>query len=232
MTTVLIVDDEPQIRRSLQLSLQAHGYEVEAVETGEQGVARAGANHPDVVLLDLGLPGMDGISVIHAIRGWSDVPIIVLSVREDERGKVEALDAGADDYITKPFGVSELLARMRASMRRRQPALESPVIRTRDFTLDLVARRASAAGAEVHLTPIEWELVDVLVRHPGRLVTQRMLLTQVWGPQFADETTYLRVHLAHIRRKLEPVPSVPRYFLTEAGMGLRFEPGTPPDAPS
>jgi two-component system, OmpR family, KDP operon response regulator KdpE len=226
VTSILIVDDEPQIRRSLLLSLRANGYDVEAVETGEQAVVRAAANHPDIILLDLGLPGMGGIDVIHAVRGWSDVPIIVLSVREDEHGKVEALDAGADDYITKPFGMSELLARMRAGLRRRQPVIESPVVETADFTLDLAARRAVTAAGEVHLTPIEWELIDVLVRHAGRLVTQRMLLSKVWGPQFENETAYLRVHMAHIRRKLEPVPSVPRYFLTEAGMGLRFDPGT------
>ncbi len=229
MIRVLIVDDEPQIRRALSLSLTANGYEVEAVETGEQAVTLAGANSPDLILLDLGLPKMDGISVVHAIRGWSDVPIIILSVREDERGKVEALDAGADDYITKPFGVSELLARMRAALRRRQTAgeqaLESAVVVTPHFTLDLADRRATVTGVgEVHLTPTEWELVDVLVRNPGRLVTQRMLLTKVWGPQFEKETAYLRVHIAHVRRKLEPQPSIPRYFVTEAGMGLRFQP--------
>jgi two-component system, OmpR family, KDP operon response regulator KdpE len=229
VTRVLVVDDEPQIRRALSLSLLANGYEVEAVETGEQAVTQAGSNNPDLILLDLGLPGMDGLAVVYAIRGWSDVPIIILSVREDERGKVEALDAGADDYITKPFGVNELLARMRAALRRRQTAgeqaLESPIITTPHFVLDLSNRKASNhASGETRLTPIEWELVDVLVRNPGRLVTQKMLLTKVWGPQWESETAYLRVHMAHIRRKLEPVPSIPRYFVTEPGLGLRFLP--------
>lgn len=229
MTRVLIVDDEPQIRRALSVGLTANGYTVETASTGEQAVVLAGTNHPDLILLDLGLPGIGGIDVVHAIRGWSDVPIIILSVREDERAKIEALDAGADDYVTKPFGVGELLARMRASIRRRQKTSEgsadAAVVTTEHFTLDLADRRATINGGDdVHLTPTEWQIVEVLVRHPGRLVTQRMLLTKVWGPQFENETGYLRVHVANIRRKLERIPSIPKYFVTEVGMGLRFVP--------
>jgi two-component system, OmpR family, KDP operon response regulator KdpE len=174
------------------------------------------------VILDLGLPGIDGLEVIRGLRGWTDVPIVVLSVRESEREKVAALDAGADDYVTKPFGMDELLARLRAALRRSVPAPEEAVIQTPDFTVDLSAKRVTRAGDEVRLTPTEWAIVELLVRNPGRLVSQRQLLQEVWGPQYATETNYLRVYLAQIRRKLEPDPARPRYFITEPRMGYRF----------
>jgi two-component system KDP operon response regulator KdpE len=221
---ILVVDDEAQIRRALAVNLQARGYEVELVASGEEALRAAAEGHPDVVLLDLGLPGIDGTEVVRGLRGWSSVPIIVLSVRDGERDKVAALDAGADDYVTKPFGMDELLARLRAALRRRQPAPETAVITTPDFTIDLAAARVIKDGAEVHLTPTEWGLVENLVRNPGRLLTQRFLLQQVWGPQYERETNYLRVYMAQLRRKLEPDPSRPRYFITEPGMGYRFEP--------
>ena len=225
MTRVLVVDDEPQIRKALGVNLRARGYEVDLAATGEEALHLAAARRPDVVLLDLGLPGIDGVQVIEGLRGWSEVPVIVLSVRGEESDKVAALDAGADDYVTKPFGMAELLARLRVAIRRQHPEPDEPVVVTPDFTIDLAAKRAVVGGDEVRLTPIEWALVEQLVRHPGRLVSQRQLLHEVWGPQYDQETNYLRVHLANVRRKLEPVPSQPRYFVTEPGMGYRFEPG-------
>ncbi len=224
MSRVLVVDDEPQILRALGINLRARGYEVDLAETGERALALAASTHPDVVVLDLGLPGIDGIEVIRGLRGWSRVPIVVLSVRDAEVSKVAALDAGADDYVTKPFGMDELLARLRAALRRAAPAEEAAVVETADFTIDLAAKRVMRDDAEIRLTPTEWHLVEVLVRHPGRLVAQRQLLQEVWGPEYHDETGYLRVHMANVRRKLEPEPSRPRYFLTEPGMGYRFEP--------
>ena len=229
MTRILVVDDEPNIRRALAVNLRARGFDVDLAETGEQALHLAAADHPDLVLLDLGLPGIDGIEVVQGLRGWTDVPIIVLSVRDAERDKVLALDAGADDYVTKPFGMDELLARLRATLRRAQPAPEEPIVLTPHFTIDLAAKTATSAvdggeGTVVHLTPTEWGIVELLVRHPGRLVTQRQVLQRVWGPQYEKETNYLRVHLAAIRRKLEPEPARPRYFLTEPGMGYRFQP--------
>jgi two-component system KDP operon response regulator KdpE len=224
MTTVLVVDDEPQIRKALSVNLAARGYDVVLADTGEKALEAAAKVHPDVVLLDLGLPGISGTEVILGLRGWTDVPVVVLSVRGEERDKVAALDAGADDYVTKPFGMDELLARLRATLRRRAPASgEEPVITTGHFEIDLAARKVRIGGEEVRLTPIEWGLVDQLVRNPGRLVSQRQLLQAVWGPQYHDETNYLRVHMANLRRKLEPEPSRPRYFITEPGMGYRFE---------
>ena len=224
MSRILVIDDESQIRRALAVNLRARGYEVELAATGEEGLEAAAAHHPDVVLLDLGLPGIDGTEVVRGLRGWSSVPIIVLSVRDAERDKVAALDAGADDYVTKPFGMDELLARLRAALRRHQPTPESAVVTTPDFNIDLAAARVTKDGAEIHLTPTEWGLVENLVRNPGRLLTQRFLLQQVWGPQYERETNYLRVYMAQVRRKLEPDPSRPRYFITEPGMGYRFEP--------
>jgi two-component system KDP operon response regulator KdpE len=224
MTRILAVDDEPQILRALATNLRARGYEVDLAQTGEAALALAARMHPDLVVLDLGLPGMDGVEVIQGLRGWSRVPIIVLSVREQERDKVAALDAGADDYITKPFGMDELLARMRAALRRTVPADEEAVIETADFTVDLAAKHVTTPNGEIRLTPTEWHIVEVLVRNPGKLVTQRQLLQEVWGPQYEKETNYLRVYLAQIRRKLEPDPARPRYFITEARMGYRFEP--------
>ncbi|MBI2169309.1 MAG: response regulator [Actinobacteria bacterium] len=221
---ILIVDDEVQILRALAVNLKARGYKVDVAPTGEEALRLAAEHHPDAVVLDLGLPGIDGVEVVRGLRGWSTAPIIVLSVRDGERDKVEALDAGADDYVTKPFGMNEVLARLRAALRRERPPDEQPVLETAAFTIDLAARRVVRDGAAVSLTPTEWGLVDLLVRNPGRLVTQRQLLQEVWGPQYGTETNYLRVHMAHVRRKLEPEPSRPRYFLTEPGMGYRFEP--------
>jgi two-component system KDP operon response regulator KdpE len=221
---VLVVDDEAPIRRALATNLRARGYQVDQAATGEEALQLAARHRPDVVVLDLGLPGIAGVEVIEGLRGWSSVPIIVLSARGAEHDKVEALDAGADDYVTKPFGMDELLARLRAALRRNVPAAESATVATPDFVVDLAAKRVTSGGAEVRLTPTEWGLVEVLVRHAGKLVGQRQLLQEVWGPQYGDETNYLRVHMAHIRRKLEPDPAHPRYFVTEPGMGYRFEP--------
>ena len=224
MTRILVVDDELQIRKALSVNLRARGYEVDVAATGEEALARAAAQHPDLVLLDLGLPGIDGIEVVEGLRGWTSVPIIVLSVRDAEEDKVRALDAGADDYVTKPFGMNEVLARLRAALRRHHPEPTQPVVVTAAFTVDLMQKTASTPAGAVHLTPTEWAIVETLVRHPGRLVTQRHLLQEVWGPQYERETNYLRVHLAAIRKKLEPVPGQPRYFVTEPGIGYRFEP--------
>ena len=224
MTRILAVDDEPQILRALGTNLRARGYEVDLAETGEAALIVAARKHPDLVILDLGLPGMDGVEVIRGLRGWSSVPIIVLSVRERERDKVAALDAGADDYMTKPFGMDELLARLRAALRRRTPADEQAVVETEHFAVDLAAKRVTTRDGEVRLTPTEWNIVEILVRNAGKLVSQRQLLQEVWGPQYEKETNYLRVYLAQIRRKLEPEPARPRYFTTEARMGYRFLP--------
>jgi two-component system, OmpR family, KDP operon response regulator KdpE len=220
---VLVVDDEPPILRALGTNLRARDYTVDLAATGEEALALAAHHRPDAVILDLGLPGISGIEVVEGLRGWSAVPIIILSARGAEHDKVAALDAGADDYVTKPFGMDELLARLRAALRRNTPAPESALVETDDFTVDLAAKKVRGAAGEVRLTPTEWGLVEVLVRNAGRLVSQRQLLQDVWGPQYGEETNYLRVHMAHIRRKLEPVPSQPRYFLTEPGMGYRFE---------
>jgi two-component system KDP operon response regulator KdpE len=223
VTRVLVVDDEPQIRRTLATNLRARQYEVDLAATGEDALRLAAERHPDVVILDIGLPGIDGIEVVRGLRGWTQVPIIILSVREDEGDKVEALDAGADDYLSKPFGMNELLARLRAAVRRSAPTEELPVVETADFTIDLAAKKVHREGAEVHLTPTEWGIVEQLVRNRDKLVTQRHLLQSVWGPEYSTEANYLRVYLAGLRRKLEPNPSQPRYFITEPGMGYRFE---------
>ena len=221
---VLVVDDEAPILRALATNLRARGYTVDAAASGEEALALAARHRPEAVILDLGLPGMSGIDVVSGLRGWTAVPIIILSARGAEHDKVAALDAGADDYVTKPFGMDELLARLRAALRRGAPAGEQPaIVETPDFVVDLATKRVRKDGAEVRLTPIEWGMVEVLVRNAGRLVSQRQLLQDVWGPQYGEETNYLRVHMAHIRRKLEPEPSRPRYFVTEPGMGYRFE---------
>ena len=222
---VLVVDDETQIRRTVGINLQAHGFEIDLAETGERALELAARRRPDVVIVDLGLPGISGIEVIEGIRGWSRVPIIVLSVRDTEADKVAALNAGADDYVTKPFGMDELLARLGAALRRVDPAdEEQPVIETRSFTIDLAAKRVIRDGEEVKLTPTEWQLLDVLARNRGKLVSQNQLLHEVWGPAYHDETGNLREYVARLRRKLEPEPSRPRYLSTEAGLGYRFEP--------
>ena len=225
MSLILAVNDEPQLLRALITNLKARGYEVDAATTGEIALEMAARHHPDVVVLDLGLPAMSGIDVIHGLRGWTEVPIIVLSARDAEREKIAALDAGADDYVTKPFGMGELLARVRAALRRSTPATEAATVVTDAFTIDLAAKRVTNEQGEVRLTPTEWHLVEVLVRNSGRLVTQSALLREVWGPEYGTETNYLRVFMAHIRRKLEPDASEPRYFITEPGMGYRFEAG-------
>ena len=223
MTKLLVIDDEAPFVRALGISLRARGYHVEVASTGEAGLEAAARFHPDVVVLDLGLPGMSGIDVLRGLRGWTQVPIIVLSARHAEATKVAALDAGADDYVTKPFGMDELFARLRAAVRRAVSAPDDPVIATDDFTLDLAAKTAKDAdGTEIRLTPTEWGMVEVLVRNAGKLVPQRHVLKEVWGPQYEKETPYLRVYMAAIRRKLEPTPSKPRYFITEPGMGYRF----------
>jgi two-component system, OmpR family, KDP operon response regulator KdpE len=223
VSRVLVVDDEPQILRALGINLRARGYDVDLAPDGERALDVAARHHPDVVVLDLGLPGIDGVDVIRGLRGWSQVPIVVLSVRDAEGDKVAALDAGADDYVTKPFGMDELLARLRAALRRTIPAEEEALVETPDFTIDLAAKKVRRDGEEVRLTPTEWHLVEVLVRNRGRLVAQTQLLQEVWGPQYHDETNYLRVFMAQVRRKLEPEPAQPRYFITEPGMGYRFE---------
>lgn len=224
MTRLLVIDDEAPFARALAISLRAHGYEVDVAMTGEEGLAAAAAHHPDLVILDLGLPGIGGIDVLRGLRAWSKVPVVVLSARHQGSSKVDALDGGADDYVTKPFGMDELLARLRAVQRRGSSVDdESPTVDTPDFSVDLRSKRATAHGVDVHLTPKEWQVVELLVRNPGKLITQRQMLQEVWGPQYEKETDYLRVFVAAIRRKLEPEPARPRYFITEAGMGYRFE---------
>jgi two-component system, OmpR family, KDP operon response regulator KdpE len=228
VTRVLVVDDEPQILRGLRANLVARGYEVTTSPDGESALDLAIKSRPDLVILDLGLPGIDGVEVIRGLRAWSSVPIIVLSAREQEAEKVEALDAGADDYVTKPFGMGELLARVRASERRQTPSDddEHAIVETSSFTVDLAAKKVVAPdGSPIRLTPTEWHLVEILVRNPGKLVSQRQLLHEVWGPKYEEETNYLRVYMAQIRRKLERDPADPEHFITEPGMGYRFELG-------
>jgi two-component system, OmpR family, KDP operon response regulator KdpE len=223
VTRVLVIDDEPSILRALRINLTARNYEVTTATDGASGLAAVSRDRPDVLILDLGLPDMEGTDVIHGVRGWTSTPIIVLSVWDQEQQKVAALDAGADDYVTKPFGMDELLARLRAAVRRSAPAPDEPVVTTPDFTVDLAAKRVTRDGdGDVRLTPTEWQLLEILVRNRGRLVTQRQLLQEVWGPAYESESNYLRVYVAQLRRKLEPEPSRPRYLLTDPGMGYRF----------
>jgi two-component system, OmpR family, KDP operon response regulator KdpE len=223
VTKILVVDDEPQILRALATNLKVRGYDVSTAATGEAAVDQAATSLPDLLIVDLGLPGISGIEVIEAVRAWSSVPIIVLSVRDGERHKVEALDAGADDYVTKPFGIEELLARVRAATRRSAPVPEQPAVATADFVVDLVARQVrTTAGEQVRLTPTEWHILEMLARHHDKLVTQRELLQQVWGPGYETETNYLRVYMAQLRRKLEPDPPRPRSLITEPGIGYRL----------
>ena len=220
---VLVVDDEPQILRALTTNLRGRGYDVASAVTGEDALRAAAEHRPDIVILDLGLPDIDGIEVVRGLRSWTSVPVIALTVRDSESDKVAALDAGADDYVTKPFGMDELLARLRAALRRAAPAEEIPVIETSHFRIELASRRVFVGGDEVRLTPTEWHLVEILVRGQGRLVTQRELLQEIWGPQYQVETNYLRVYMARIRAKLEPDSSHARYFVTEPGVGYRFQ---------
>ncbi|MEV5981591.1 response regulator [Streptomyces sp. NPDC052114] len=226
MTRVLVVEDDAQLVRALVINLQARKYGVDAAPDGATALRLAAARQPDVILLDLGLPDMDGIDVLKALRGWTRVPVLVLTARRASDEKVAALDAGADDYITKPFSMDELLARLRAAVRRTEAAPaahESVVVTTDEFTVDLVAKRVTRAGRDVRLTPTEWQLLEILICHPGRLITQRRLLLDVWGPSHGTKTNYLRVYMAQLRRKLEADPSHPRYLITEPGMGYRFE---------
>jgi two-component system KDP operon response regulator KdpE len=219
---VLVVDDEPQIVRGLKIILRNAGYTVEEAENKEQALAALAARPPDAVVLDLVLPDGRGVEVCEEVRRWSRLPIVVLSAVGDEREKVRALDAGADDYITKPFGTDELLARLRAVLRRSVEAGGGPEIVVGELTIDIAGRRVLRAGEEIHLTPIEFDLLRVLAQHRGRLVTHRQLLREVWGPEYATETQYLRVHVAHIRAKLEGDPSRPEYLITEPGVGYRL----------
>jgi two-component system, OmpR family, KDP operon response regulator KdpE len=279
MTRVLVVDDEPQILRALRINLRVRNYEVFTAASGTEALEVAGRHPPDLVLLDLGLPDLEGIEVIEGLRGWTNAPIVVLSGRADSSDKVDALDAGADDYVTKPFSMDELLARMRAAVRRSGPVEEQPRIRLGDLVVDLAAKRVerhpAAAPAEVitgarapvitggpapvttggpvpatapdeagadeagpgearsetdiRLTPTEWHLLEVLLRHPGKLLSQQQLLTEVWGPGYASATGNLRLYMAQLRRKLEPDPARPRWLITEPGMGYRYQPGLEDD---
>jgi two-component system, OmpR family, KDP operon response regulator KdpE len=259
VTTILVIDDEPQILRALRINLKVRQYDVQTAATASDALAAAARHPPDLVILDLGLPDLDGVEVIHGLRGWTDAPIIVLSGRADSTDKVEALDAGADDYVTKPFGMDELLARMRAVGRRTSTAADVPSVRLGDLVVDLAAKRVirdsdGSAGpgdhsalrghsgsqragthrdgagpgghsnGDIRLTPTEWHLLEVLLRNPGKLLSQQHLLAAVWGPGYADATGNLRLYMAQLRRKLEPDPSRPRWLLTEPGMGYRYQP--------
>jgi two-component system, OmpR family, KDP operon response regulator KdpE len=265
VTRVLVVDDEPQILRALRINLRVREYQVDVAATGAEALEMAARHPPDLVILDLGLPDLDGVEVIGGLRGWTKAPIIVLSGRADSTDKVEALDAGADDYVTKPFGVEELLARMRAAARRTGGAEDLPRIKLGDLIVDLAAKRVirqapiragagNSAGAgdsagpgdsagigdsataadrgakpdDIRLTPTEWHLLEVLLRNPGKLLSRNQLLTEVWGPGYADATGNLRLYMAQLRRKLEPDPARPRWLITEPGMGYRYQPS--PDA--
>jgi two-component system KDP operon response regulator KdpE len=224
MTRVLAVDDDPGLRRALAINLRAREYEVDLASDGASALSAAARHPPDVILLDLGLPDMDGSDVIRGLRGWTQVPIVVLSARPGQGDKVDALDAGADDYVTKPFGMDELLARIRAAVRRGVVAEEAPSVETAGFTVDLAGKEVTLAtsGERVRLTPTEWHLLEVLARHEGKLVPQRQLLQDVWGPAYESETNYLRVYMAQLRRKLERDPAKPRHLITEPGMGYRL----------
>ena len=221
---VLVVDDEPQILRTLRINLNARGFAVTTASTGAGALTAAGQTNPQVIVLDLGLPDIDGFTVLAGLRGWTNVPVIVLSARTDASDKVQALDAGADDYVTKPFGMEEFLARLRAAVRRGSVAADTgqPVVETSSFTVDLRAKQVTRDGVSVHLTPTEWGILEMLVRNEGKLVGHAEILSQVWGPTYSTENNYLRVYLASLRRKLEPDPTHPRHLLTEAGMGYRF----------
>ncbi|MFE6446747.1 response regulator [Nocardiopsis dassonvillei] len=223
--SVLVVDDDPLIRRTLEVNLRARGYTAYLADTGEHALRLVARHHPDLLLLDLGLSGMDGLEVLRGLRGWTDVPVVVLSGRDTEPMKVQALDLGADDYVIKPFGMDELFARVRAAMRRSAVPEYEAAVDTADFTVDLAAKQVLRGGEPVRLTPRQWHIVEVLARNPDRLVTHKHLLNEVWGPAYGRETNYLRVFMTKIRQRLEPDPPRPRYFLTEPGLGYRFRPG-------
>jgi two-component system KDP operon response regulator KdpE len=224
MTRALVVDDEPQILRALGINLRARGYEVHTADSGAGALRLAARHPPEIVILDLGLPDLDGVDVITGLRGWTQAPILVLSGRTDSSDKVEALDAGADDYVTKPFGMDELLARLRALTRRSGPADDPPRVRLGRFSVDLAARRVTGPDGDVRLTPTEWHLLELLVRNPGRLISHHMLLTEVWGPGYETAQGNLRLYMAQLRRKLEADPARPVHLLNEPGMGYRFQP--------
>ena len=231
MSRVLVVDDDPRILKTLEVNLRARGYEVDLATTGEHALELAARHHPDAVILDLGLPKMDGLDVVRGLRGWTNVPIVVLSGRDTEAAKVEALDLGADDYLTKPFGMDEMFARLRAAVRRAVIPDTGAVMQTADFDIDFARKEVRRDGELVRLTPTQWHIVEVLVRNVGRLVTYEQILREVWGPTYGKETNYLRVFMTQIRQKLEPEPSKPRYFITEPGIGFRFDNPTPDAAP-
>jgi len=242
VTSVLVIDDEPQIVRALRINLRVRQYDVHTAGSAGEALELAARHPPDLVILDLGLPDLDGVEVIHGLRGWTDAPIIVLSGRADSTDKVEALDAGADDYVTKPFGMDELLARMRAVSRRATTDGDVPRVSLGDLVIDLAAKRVirsatedkqhraasddkhGAGNGDIRLTPTEWHLLEVLLRNPGKLLSQQQLLAEVWGPGYADATGNLRLYMAQLRRKLEPDPARPRWLLTEPGMGYRYQP--------
>jgi two-component system KDP operon response regulator KdpE len=238
VTRVLVVDDEPQMLRALRINLRVRDYQVDVAATGNEALQMAARHPPDLVILDLGLPDLDGVEVIEGLRGWTKAPILVLSGRADSTDKVEALDAGADDYITKPFGVEELLARMRAAVRRTGAGDDAPRVRLGDLIVDLAAKRVIRQAAvptggggpgeaqpdDIRLTPTEWHLLEVLLRNPGKLLSRTQLLTEVWGPGYADATGNLRLYMTQLRRKLEPDPARPRWLITEPGMGYRYQP--------
>jgi two-component system, OmpR family, KDP operon response regulator KdpE len=226
MSRVLVVDDEPQIVRALVVNMRARGYDVSVARDGRSALQTAGQHPPDLVVLDLGLPDIEGTEVIEGLRGWTSAPIIVLTGRTEQVQKIAALDAGADDYVTKPFGIEELFARMRA-VSRRVTAQHTASVQLGEWVVDLAAHRVrplSGEGPDQRLTPTEWRVLEILVRSPGRLITKRQLLHEVWGPGYDTETNYLRLYLAQLRRKLEPDPARPAYLLTETGMGYRFRP--------
>ncbi len=230
MSTILVVDDEPQIRRALRTALSAHGYATIEAGAGEAALDAAASRQPDLVVLDLGLPDIDGVEVIERLRGWSDVPVIVLSVRDDQAGKVKALDAGADDYLTKPFAMEELLARVRAALRRTErPGSAPATLRFGPLAVDLARRLVTDDGELVHLTPTEYDLLEALLTNPGKLLTHAWLLRRVWGPNYGDESHYLRVYVRQLRQKLRDDASSPVYILTEPGVGYRWLPDPDPD---
>jgi two-component system KDP operon response regulator KdpE len=218
----LVIDDEIQIRRLLRVCLEGNGYRVEEAATGQEGITLAAQHPPDIVLLDLGLPDMDGVTVLKRLREWSRVPVVVLSVREREEDKVAALDNGADDYVTKPFSTAELLARLRVAQRHATPAAESPLFRSGDLEVDLTARVVKLKGRDVKLTATEYSLLRLFVQHAGKVLTHRQILKEVWGPNYVEQTHYLRVYIAHLREKLETEPSKPRLITTESGIGYRL----------
>jgi two-component system, OmpR family, KDP operon response regulator KdpE len=224
MTSVLIVEDEPHLLRALAINLRARRYDVHTAANGRTALTLAGRRPPDLVILDLGLPDIDGIDVIHGLRGWTQIPIVVLSARQDQADKVAALDAGADDYLTKPFGMDELLARLRAALRRATAEDHQQAVAIGAYTVDLAAKTVTGGSEPVRLTPTEWHLLEVLVRNTGKLVGQPQLLRELWGPGYETQTNYLRVYMAQLRRKLETDPSRPQHLLTEPGLGYRFQP--------